>query len=103
MTYIPEGYAPVQPDTQVNGKPAHAVAHSETGHHHAVDASDVIRYEGPDAGIAYLRLEQGTAAVTHLRPYDTHGTVTLTGGQGAVWQITRQREWDGAAERRAQD
>lgn len=100
---IPEGYAPAQPDVENAGKPAHAVAHSETGHHHVVDASDVIRYEGTDPGIAYLRLESESATVTHLRAHDTHGPVSLLGGAGAVWKVVRQREFDGVAERRAQD
>lgn len=101
---IPAGFAPVaKPDTALNGKPAHAVLHSETGHHHAIDASDVIRYEGPNPGVCYLQLVSDRADVVHLRSHDTHGTVTLTGGAGAVWQVSRQREWDGAAERRAQD
>jgi hypothetical protein len=56
-----------------------------------------------DPGIAYLQLAGESATVTHLRSYDTHGPVSLLGGRGAVWKVVRQREWDGAAERRAQD
>lgn len=100
---IPAGFTPTKPDTSLAGKPAHAVLHSETGHHHAIDASDVIRYEGPDAGVCYLQLASDSATVTHLRAHDTHGSLKLLGGAGAIWEVRRQREWDGAAERRAQD
>ena len=100
---IPEGYAPAQPKGIVNGKPGHVAADSETGHHHIIAADSGTLYEGTDAGIAYLRLAEDSADVVHLRAHDTHGTITLLGGAGAVWQVVRQREFDGAAERRAQD
>ena len=96
---IPEGYTPREPE----GKTGHVVAHSESGHNHVVDASDVIRFEGSDPGIAYLRLVSDSADVVHQRGFDTHGTVSLLGGPGAVWQVTRQREYDPAGERRAAD
>jgi hypothetical protein len=100
---VPAGYAPVVPDGTLDGKPAHVVQHSETGHHHVVDAADVIRYEGPDTGICYLRLVSDVADVVHQRGYDTHGTASLIGGVDSVWAVSRQREWAGAEERRTAD
>lgn len=95
---IPDGFSAAQPE---GGR--HILAHSETGHHHVVDASDAIRFEGSNPLVAYLRLESDTADVTHLRSFDTHGMVCLEGGKGAIWEVRRQREWDGAAERSAAD
>lgn len=95
---VPDGFAPAKPEA---GK--HIIAHSETGHHHVVDASDAIRFEGADPLRAYLKLESDCADVVHLRSFDTHGTVSLGGGKGAIWEVRRQREWDPAGERRAAD
>ena len=100
---VPAGFSPVKPDGTLNGKPAHVACHSESGHNHVLDAADVIRYEGPNAGVCYLQLVSDRADVVHLRDYDRHGTLTLGGGAGAVWEVRRQREWSGSEERRAQD
>lgn len=95
---LPDGY------TQVNSKGRdHIVAHSETGHHHVVDVTDAVMFEGRDPLRAYLRLTSDTADVVHQRSYDTHATVSLGGGPGAIWEVRRQREWDPEGERRAAD
>jgi hypothetical protein len=78
------------------------VAHSETGHHHTIDASDAIVYETRDPLVAYLvPATDGGVRVSHQRGYDTHGDVTLLGGP--AWEIRRQREYDPIGERRAAD
>lgn len=80
---------------------AYVVAHSETGHHHTVDATGVEWYAHPtDALTSYLRLrpasEGGPAEgvdVVHHRPWDTHETLRLlTQTEGVVYEIRRQRE-----------
>jgi hypothetical protein len=97
---VPEGYAPAKADKSRR----HVLAHSETGHHHVVDASGVIYYEGRDPLVAYLRLESvDHADVIHLRAHDTHATVRLSGGAGAIYEVRKQREFDPAGERRAAD
>lgn len=97
---IPDGYAPVAPDC----KGRYVAAHSETGHDHVIDASGVIYYEGRDPLVAYLRLESvDHADVIHLRSHDTHATVRLSGGAGAIYEVRKQREFDPAGERRAAD
>jgi len=80
---------------------AHVVAHSETGHHHTVQADGVVLYEGPsDPFTCYLRVDTSHADVVHLRPFDTHETLRL--GQG-TWQVRRQREYTPQGFRRVED
>ena len=72
------------------GKDAAIVAHSETGHHHVAVGARV--FDAVDPMTCYLRLEGPVAEIQHLRPHDTHETIALEGGAGAVWQGKRQRE-----------
>lgn len=77
------------------------VAHSETGHHHVAVGAAV--FDVGDPMICYLRLEAPTAEIQHHRPYDTHETIALGGGVGAVWQGRRQREHTPQGWRRVED
>lgn len=95
---IPEGFAAIEP---INGQ--YIVTHSETGHHHTVDAADAVLYQGSNPLVAYLRLESDSAEVIHRRGFDTHESIGLGGGVGAVWEVRRQREYDPEGERRAAD
>lgn len=97
---VPAGHSPAEPQQGV-----HVVAHSETGHHHVVNAAEGILYEGPNSLVAYLQLADDcdAATVTHRRDYHTHAPVALTGGPGAVWEVRRQREYTSQGLRRAQD
>lgn len=80
------------------------IAHSETGHHHAIDDLGVVRYEVGDPLRCYLLLEStATADVVHHRPFDTHETYRLAGGKGAVYEVIRQREYTPAGWRRVED
>ncbi len=93
---LPEGVkdAPVE----VPGKVV--VAHSETGHHHFLEAVPGVRhYVSSDPLIAYLSLDEASDVV-HARPYDTHQTVTLDPG---VWEVRRQREYVPGSHRRVED
>jgi len=67
------------------------VAHSETGHHHAIDADGVVRFAPADPLVCYLRVEGPWADLVHERPWDTHETVRLPGG-GRMYAVHRQRE-----------
>lgn len=70
------------------------VAHSETGHHHLIQADGVVRYEDPkNPLICYLRLASvGQADIVHHRPWDIHDTIRLS-GLGSTFEIRRQREY----------
>ncbi len=84
------------------------VAHSETGHHHAVDTMFVKQYEVPGSSlISYLQMDDGLTGggmeVVHHRPWDTHETLKLLGGPGTVWEVRRQRESSPEGWRRVED
>lgn len=67
------------------------VAHSETGHHHTVDAARARRFEVDDPLVCYLRVTEPFAEVVHERAWDTHAPIRLLGG-GRVHEVRRQRE-----------
>jgi hypothetical protein len=80
------------------------VAHSETGHHHAIDDPAVKIFERAtrDPMICYLQIAGEHADVVHHRPHDTHGTLRLIGG-GSTWEVRRQREYTPQGWRRVED
>jgi hypothetical protein len=84
------------------GKDANVVAHSETGHHHIARGADCF-FVPNDPMVCYLRLAGDEALIEHLRPHDTHETIALGGGAGAVWQGRRQREHTPEGWRAVQD
>lgn len=87
------------------------VTHSETGHHHAVQAQRGIElFQHPSNPlIGWLRVtkEAQYADVVHHRPWDTHETQRLLyqdNPQGEViFEIRRQRERSPEGWRRVQD
>mgnify|MGYP001594291210 CR=1 FL=1 len=67
------------------------VAHSETQHHHAFSKdSGVTLYTTPDPMTCYLRCEEPSALLEHLRPHDTHESISFARGN---YMVRRQREW----------
>lgn len=79
---------------------ARIVAHSETGHHHVVDGSNVRFFATDNHMVTLLRVEGEYADVVHHRPWDTHGTLRLLKGD---YEIRRQREWAPEGWRRVAD
>lgn len=78
----------------------HVVAHSETGHHHTIDADGVVFYEGGDDPlVCYLALDDAKDVV-HNRSWDTHAPVSLKAGK---WMGRRQREHTPEGWRRVED
>jgi hypothetical protein len=80
-------------------EPRLVVAHSETGHHHAIDEPEVrvfTRRTGGDPMICYLSVDGLFADVVHHRPHDTHATLRLPRG---LWEVRRQREWSPEGQR----
>lgn len=98
------------PKTAVQSQEAGSlvVAHSETGHHHSVDATDgVALFTVPgDPLVCYLRLEGVEHAdVVHHRAWDTHDTLRLIGGgkKATIFECRRQREYVPEGWRRVED
>lgn len=85
------------------------VAHSETGHHHTIEAPTSMYFTDPKSSmIAYLQLGDGCIGgggvdVIHHRTVDTHETMRLLGKPGDVFEIRRQREWTPEGWRRVED
>jgi len=86
---LPEGFTVIAPE---NGK--YIIGHSETGHHHVIDAdgATVGVMEKPPAGMRILyAILENPLALEHLRPYDTHETLTNIPG---VYEFRITREFD---------
>jgi hypothetical protein len=98
---LPKGLTEVDPKSRRK-----VVAHSETGHHHAIDDAGVKMYQGEDPLTCFLVLESVEHCdVVHYRPWDTHATLRLLGGgtTGGVFQVRRQREYTPQGWRRVED
>ena len=97
---LPDG---LEKNSPTDGK--HIVAHSETGHHHVIDAvrgkSTVKMYRLPEEIYeAFIVVEGDAATLEHERSFDTHEPIKIEPG---VYRISRQREYTAEGFRRAAD
>src|SRR5271157_5351659 len=59
----------------------YVVAHSETGHHHVIDAARAKFYIDPaDTMVGYISVFDKHVDIEHLRPFDTHEPLRLPTG-----------------------
>lgn len=78
------------------------IAHSETGHNHAIDYSKDVDIYDQDEFISYVHNRSNNVIeLKHHRSFDRHGTIGIPPGQKA--KITRQREYTAEGFRRAID
>lgn len=92
---LPAGAVPVPPEGD------HVVVtHSETGHHHVMDAGSVTMYRLPDSIMDCLLVVRSPTALKHLRAYDTHEPIMFEPG---VYHVRRQREYAPEGWRRVED
>lgn len=93
---IPENVTPAPADAgQV------VLAHSETGHHHAIaERIGVVAYRSDNPLVGWLRVSGEAADLVHHRAYDTHQTVTIPPG---TYRVIRQREHTPEGWRRVED
>ena len=70
------------------------VAHSETGHHHVIEARDATWFATNDPRIGFLRFVGPFVDVRHQRPFHTHETLRLLGEENGstVFEVRRQRD-----------
>jgi hypothetical protein len=81
-------------------KSYHIVTHSETGHHHVIEANRArLLIDRTNAFIAYLNVLE-PCEIEHLRSFDTHAPISLDPG---FYEIRRQREYTPQGWRKAQD
>lgn len=92
---LPPNAVPVRPE---GGKVI--VTHSETGHHHVMDAGAVTMHRLPDSIMDCLLAVSRPAALEHLRAHDTHEPILFSPG---VYHVRRQREYTPEGFRRVDD
>lgn len=76
------------------------VTHSETGHHHVMDAAAVKMYRLPDSIMDCLLVVESPTALEHLRQHDTHKPIKFERG---TYHVRRQREYTPEGFRRVED
>ena len=81
------------------------VAHSETGHHHIIEARpNVTVFSTDDPLLSYLQVIEATdemeVVIEHLRNFDTHESIKISAGN---YEIRRQREYTPEGWRRVAD
>lgn len=92
---IPANAIAVPPE---NGR--NVVGHSETGHHHVMDAATTTLYRLPEELYECFLVVSAPTALEHLRPYDTHEPILH---QPGIYRVRHQREYVPEGWRRAAD
>jgi hypothetical protein len=92
---LPKGLVPVPPEAGVV-----ILGHSETGHHHVMDANTVEMYRLPDEVYECFIVVESPTALRHLRSFDTHAPIMHAPG---IYRVRRQREHVPEGWRRAAD
>ena len=67
----------------------HVVAHSETGHHHVLNAQKARVFTVAATAMAMYAKVLEQTELLHQRPYDTHEALSIPPGN---YQLLRQRE-----------
>ena len=76
------------------------IAHSETGHHHVMDAEAVQMYRLPEEIYECFLVVNAPTALLHQRPVDTHEPIMHEPG---IYRVRRQREYVLQGFRRVED
>ena len=92
---LPENAVEVTPE---HGK--YIVTHSETGHHHVMEATKTKMYTLPDSIMDCLLVVNEPTTLEHLRDFDTHEPILFDNG---VYHVRRQREYIPEGYRRVED
>lgn len=92
---LPANAVPVPAE---NGKVI--VTHSETGHHHVMEAASVTMFRLPDSIMDCLLVVDHPSVLEHLRQHDTHEPILFEKG---TYHVRRQREYTPEGFRRVED
>jgi len=76
------------------------VGHSETGHHHVMDATRTTMYRLPDNILECLLVVDRPDELKHLREFDTHESVSFSPG---IYKAVTAREYTPEGWRRSAD
>ena len=87
---------------EVLGKNRLVLAHSETGHHHAIKEHPTVCHFRQDNQplISFLEVSGDAVILEHQRPWDTHAPILVEKG---TYEIRRQREYVPEGWRRVED
>tara|TARA_R110000772_G_scaffold99174_1_gene198807 strand:- start:80759 stop:81097 length:339 start_codon:yes stop_codon:yes gene_type:complete len=91
------------PENAVEVKPEggfHIVTHSETGHHHVMEATKTRMFTLPDSVMDCLLVVNEPTTLDHLRDFDTHEPILFDEG---TYHVRRQREYTPEGFRRVED
>jgi len=75
---------------QTADKGKHVVAHSETGHHHTVQAKGADFYHAANDPMIMYLVVNDEADLIHNRSFDTHEPLHFDKG---IYELRRQREY----------
>lgn len=92
---LPENAVEVSPENGV-----YIVTHSETGHHHVMEATKATMFSLPDSVMDCLLVVNEPTTLNHLRDFDTHEPILFDKG---TYQVRRQREYTPEGFRRVED
>ncbi len=92
---IPKGAEKISPE---NGNCV--IAHSETGHHHVMNAEFATLYKLPDSILECLLVVEKETTLEHLRPHDTHESILFSPG---TYKVRYGREYTPQGWRRSED
>lgn len=92
---LPAGAIKVTPEGGRN-----IVTHSETDHHHVMDAKSVTMYSLPNSIMDCLLVVDNPTALEHLREHDTHEPIMFDKG---IYHVRRQQEYTPEGLRRVED
>lgn len=82
---LPNGVVVVAPS---EGR--HVIGHSETGHHHVMEAATTEMYRLPDELYECFVVVKKQTSLDHLRPFDTHESILHGIG---MYHVRTQREY----------
>ena len=94
-TKVPKGAEQIKP---VNGQVI--IGHSETGHHHVMDATRTKLYKLPDSLLECLMVVEQSDQLEHLRDFDKHEPL---GFEPGVYKVRYLREYTPEGFRKQQD
>lgn len=101
FTRLPDDYA--LPSAAVRVDPVDGrviVGHSETGHHHVMDANCTTLYRLPDSVLDCLLIVERPDELKHLRESDRHESIRFEPGR---YRVTTGREYTPEGWRRTAD
>lgn len=98
---LPDDFAIPRKASRVAAENGHViVGHSETGHHHVMDAGCTTMYRLPDSILDCLLVVDKPDVLKHLREFDTHEPLSFAPGK---YRATTAREYTPEGWRKAMD